>query len=306
VDRILVTGCLGVVGTALTSELRRLGHSVVGCDVRHAEMPDYHRCDVADYRVLNDLCQDVRPTLVYHLAGEFGRVNGERHYESLWRTNVVGTKNILRLQERDRFRMVFFSSSEIYGDIDAQLDEDLPDRRAIRPLNDYAISKWVSELQILNSASVFGTETVRVRLFNTYGPGETYTPFRSVVCQFVFKALHELPYVVYASNTRSFTYIDDAIAALASIQSNFKSGEVYNIGASRSHTVRELSDLILSQLGRDDSLVTYLQNEPHNALHKKVSNVKAIRDLGFSESVDLAEGVARTIRWQREHYGRPR
>ena len=71
--------------------------------------------------------------------------------------------------------------------------ESAMDEHEIKQLNDYAISKWLNELQIRNSAAQFGTETVIVRLFNTYGPGEHYTPFRSVICLFLYCALHDLP-----------------------------------------------------------------------------------------------------------------
>jgi len=244
----------------------------------------------------------VRPDYVYHLAGEFGRKNGEDHYESLWRTNAIGTKNLIRLQERDRFRLIFFSSSEIYGDLNERLSEDLTSRRPLRPLNDYAISKWVNELQIMNSASVSQTETVRVRLFNTYGPGERFSPYRSVVCQFVYKALHDLPYDVFTRHTRSLTYVDDTVAALATIAEKFHTGSVYNISAATAVSMKDLSDIVLRKLGRTDQKVTYREVESQNALHKSGDNTLASRDLNFGETVTLSEGLDRTIAWQRAAY----
>lgn len=65
---------------------------------------------------------------VYHLAAEYGRWNGEDYYENLWTTNVIGTKNILRLQEKYRFRQIFFSSCEVYGDYDGIMTEDVMDK----------------------------------------------------------------------------------------------------------------------------------------------------------------------------------
>jgi dTDP-glucose 4,6-dehydratase len=114
----------------------------------------------------------IQPEFVYHLAAEFGRWNGEDYYEQVWRTNTIGTKNILRLQNEHNFRMVFTSSSEVYGNWEGKMTEDVLMRHPIRQMNDYAISKWVNELQIMNAESRFRTESVRVRLFNTYGPGE--------------------------------------------------------------------------------------------------------------------------------------
>jgi dTDP-glucose 4,6-dehydratase len=89
--------------------------------------------------------------------------------------------------------MIFFGSAEVYGDYDGVMREDVMDRVPIKQMNDYAISKWVNELQILNSAAMFGTESVRVRLFNVYGPGEHYTPYRGWIPKFIYKALRDSP-----------------------------------------------------------------------------------------------------------------
>ena len=127
---------------------------------------------------------------VYHCAAEFGRWNGEDFYETLWRTNAD------RHEEHDppagasRFRLIHFSSSEVYGDWPELMVETVMDEYEIKQLNDYAMTKWVNEMQIRNSATQYGTETVVVRLFNTYGPGEYYSPYRSVNCRFLYCALH--------------------------------------------------------------------------------------------------------------------
>lgn len=165
--KILVTGGLGAVGTYLVKELRSRNYEVWVCDLSHHHDPQYIRCDVSQYRQLERIFNKHQFDYAYHLAAEFGRWNGEDYYENLWTTNVIGTKHLIRLQERDRFRMIFFSSSEVYGDYDGVMREDVMDKLEIKQLNDYAMTKWVGEMQVLNSAAMFGTETVRVRLFNS-------------------------------------------------------------------------------------------------------------------------------------------
>jgi dTDP-glucose 4,6-dehydratase len=302
--RILVTGGLGAVGAPLTRELRARGHEVWVCDLPHNEGPNYLRCDVGHLRQLQQIFEEYEFEFVYHLAAEFGRYNGEDFYETLWRSNAIGTKNLLTLQAEHRFRMVFTSSSEVYGDYDDVMREEVPHEHAIRQLNDYAISKWVNEMQILNSADRDGTETVRVRLFNTYGPGERYSEYRSVICQFVYRALHDMPYTVYLDHHRTSSYIDDTRRTLANIVEHFKPGEVYNISGEEYHDIKTLSDMILDHLGRDDSLVNYETIEEHNTRDKKGDNAKAKRDLQHECTVPLAEGIPRTIEWQKAEYNR--
>jgi len=188
--KILVTGGLGVVGQPLVQELRKRGHDVWVMDLFHHHEPQYVRCDVGEFRQLQRVFEIANFDYVYHLAAEFGRHNGEDFYETMWKSNVIGTKNMIKLQVQKKFRMVFASSSEIYGDFRGVMAEQVPERHSIRQLNDYAISKWVNEQQIMNSVSRFGMETVRLRLFNSYGPGEYYSPYRSAVCIFVYRALH--------------------------------------------------------------------------------------------------------------------
>lgn len=302
--RILVTGGLGAVGVPLTRELRGRGHEVWVADRLHAPGPYYLRCDVGIYRQVERLFEDRHFDLVYHLAAEFGRHNGEDFYETMWQSNVIGTKHLIRLQEKLGFRMVFASSSEVYGDWGGIMTEDIPERYPIRQLNDYAISKWASEMQIMNSAALSGTETVRVRLFNTYGPGEHYSEYRSVICRFVYHALHDLPYVVYLDHHRTSTYIDDCARTLANITERFRPGEVYNIAGEEYHDIKTLSDMILAYLGKDDRLVEYQPLEVHNTRDKRADNSKSKRDLDHRCTVTLDVGIPRTIEWQKEVYGR--
>jgi len=302
--KILVTGGLGFIGSNLVPELKRRGHDVWVCDLGHSEVPNYIRCNVAEYRQLDRIFKQHDFDYVYHLAAEFGRRNGEDFYDALWKTNAIGTKNIIRMQEQARFRMIFTSSSEVYGDYREIMEEGVMDKVPIKQMNDYAMSKWVNEMQILNSTGKFGTETVRVRLFNTYGPGEYYSEYRSAICIFIYRALHNLPYVVYTKHKRTSSYIDDAIRTLANIVDNFKPGEVYNIAGSNLHDMKQASNLVLSYLGKDDSLVEYRDVEETTTLEKKADISKAVRDLGHQNTVSLEEGIVRTIEWQKEVYRR--
>jgi len=298
-SRILVTGARGTVGRSLTDELRRRGHEVWGCGLLHDADDQYQRADVAEYRQLERVFEQPFD-YVYHLSAEFGRKNGEDYYESLWNTNVIGTRNILEFQRRLGFRLIFTSSSEIYGDRhESILHEDIPLHKSIIQHNDYAVTKWVNEIQIMNFEKRFGTETVRLRLFNAYGPGEYYHRYRSVVCLFAYRALRGLPYDVYEGYHRVFMYIDDFIPTLASVCDRFVAGEVYNIGGEEYRSVKDLSDLVLKCAGRDDSLVTYLAEDRHNVQNKRPDITKAKQQLGHNPATTLEIGIPRTVEWMR-------
>jgi dTDP-glucose 4,6-dehydratase len=300
--KILITGSKGTLGRPLVKELKRRGHDVWQTDLQHHGDLQYIRADVASYRQLERVLEQDYD-FVYHLAAEFGRLNGEEYYETLWETNVIGTRNILELQRKRKFKLVFASSSEIYGDKHTDiLKEDIPLHQSIIQHNDYAVTKWVNEVQIMNFEKRYGNDCVRLRFFNAYGPGELYHHYRSVVCLFCYRALDSMPYQVYEGYHRVFMYIDDFIPTLAAVVDNFKPGEVYNVGGEEFRSVRDLSDLILSHLGLDDHLVEYLPEDKHNVLNKRPDISKAKRDFGHNPSTTLEEGVPRTIDWMKSVY----
>jgi dTDP-glucose 4,6-dehydratase len=301
---ILVTGSNGTLGRPLVAELRRRGHTVWGCDLQHGADEQTMRADVRQYRQLERVAEEAGPfDFVYHLAAEFGRLNGEEYYETLWATNVIGTRHILELQRKHGFKLVFASSSEIYGDRHEEiLTEDIPLQKSLIQHNDYATTKWVNEVQIMNFEKRYGSEIVRLRFFNAYGPGEYYHQYRSVVCLFAYRALHDLPYEVYKGYHRVFMYIDDFIPTLANACENFKPGEVYNVGGTEFVSVEHMSNLLLGHLGKSDDLVTYLPEDKHNVQNKKPDIAKAARDFGHDPSITLEEGIPKTVDWMRSVY----
>jgi dTDP-glucose 4,6-dehydratase len=300
--RILVTGGLGFIGSNLVKELRKRGHDVWLCDLRSSEDPKSIRCDVGEFRQVERLFEKQPFEFVYHAAAEYGRWNGEDYYENLWRTNAAGTKNILRVQEKRKFRMLFFGSAEVYGDFDGIMKEDVMEKVPIKQMNDYAIAKWVNEMQILNSAAMFKTETVRVRLFNVYGPGEHYTPYRGFVPTFIYKALHGEPYTVYLGHKRTLEYVGDICRTLGDVADRFKPGEIYNLGGETQYEIKDVSDIVLRSLGKKDSKITYKEAEPFTTRIKTPDSTKAKKDLGFKLTVLPEKGIPMTIDWFKKAY----
>jgi dTDP-glucose 4,6-dehydratase len=282
--RVLVTGGAGFIGTNLVNELTKRGHEVIALDMYHTERDNYIRADVRNYRQLERVFEKWNFDYVYHLAAEYGRWNGEDYYENLWSTNVIGTKHLIRLQEKLEFRMILFSSAEVYGDYDGMMSEDVMINNPIKDtyqMNDYAISKWAGELMVKNSATMFGTETVIVRPVNCYGPHEHYTPYRGFIPKFIYHALFNKPYVVYRGHKRIIDFVEDTCSTFANILDNFIPGEVYNVGgkAKWEMSIEEYSELILKAVGRNSSLVTYKESEPFTTKVKHMDFSKAVKDL---------------------------
>lgn len=306
--KILVTGGAGFIGTNLCNELKSRGYEVYACDLYNTDRDNYIRCDVRNYRQLERVFDELGPfDYVFHLAAEYGRWNGEAYYENLWMTNCIGTKHLIRLQEKLRFRMINFSSAEVYGDYEGIMKESVMIDNKISDtyqMNDYAITKWAGELIIRNSMLMFGTETVSVRPVNCYGPHEEYTPYRGFIPKFIYHALHRKPYTVYKGHKRIIDYVEDTCRTIANIIDNFKPGEVYNVGGRTEWEmdIKEYSDLVLKAVGIDDSIVTYKESEAFTTKVKTIDFSKAIKDLNHKPVVDPEEGIKRTVEWMKWFY----
>ena len=302
---ILITGGRGFIGTNLTKELRSRGHEVWTSDILQGEDPQHLRADVSSFQQMDAIFRERSFDYVYHLAAEYGRWNGEDHYANLWRTNVTGTKHMLRLQEQHGYKMIFFSSAEVYGDYEGLMTEDVMETVPIKQMNDYAISKWAGELQCLNHAEMFGGQTVRVRPVGCYGPFEYYSRYRGVIPIFVYHALMGLPFTVYRGHQRIFDYVQDTCRTFANIVDSFIPEEVYNVGGREEWviSIEELADIVLCATGADPSLVAYKDEEAFTTRVKIVDFSKARRDLGHDPQVDIHEGIRRYVAWARRIYG---
>ncbi len=305
--RILVTGGSGFIGSNLVAELESRGHEVIAADLLNTNHEHYIRADVRNFRQLERIFEKNTFDYVYHLAAEYGRWNGEDYYENLWETNCIGTKHMIRLQEKKKFRMIFYSSAEVYGDYEGRMTEDVMVHNPISDtyqMNDYAITKWAGELMCLNSAKMAGTETVRVRPVNCYGPHEHYTPYRGFIPKFIWHALHDTPYTVFKGHKRIIDFVEDSCRTWANIVNNFIPGEVYNVAGKPEweRDIKEYSDLILKAVGKDDSLVTYEEAEPFTTKIKTIDCSKAERDLNHNPKVTPEEGIKQTVEWMRWNY----
>jgi dTDP-glucose 4,6-dehydratase len=124
-----------------------------------------------------------------------------------------------------------------------------------------------------------------------------------VICLFCYRALHDIPYIVYRGHKRTSTYIGDMARTLANISGAFKPGNVYNIGGTDYHDIETCSEIVLRLLGKsDNTLVEYRDSEILTTKQKLVDCSKAIRDLEHRSTVPLEEGIRRTLDWMKQAY----
>lgn len=308
--RILVTGNLGTIGVPLVNELKGRGHLVFGCDLSHDESMFNQRADISNKRQLERVFDRAMPDVVYNLAAEFGRVNGEEYFEQLWLTNQVGNQNVLDLCRDYKAHYILAGSSEAYGDSDEMvLREDQLETKVPFFHNNYALSKYVQERQAFIMAQNTDINATVLRFFNCYGPGEFYSPYRSVVCLFAYRLTHGMPITVYRNYHRVFMYIDDFKRTLANVPMSKLTPvhgrvPVYNIGGSEYRSVEELAEMIVNRVGSGArKLINYKSKEDANVVNKRPDITRAVRDLDHHCDITLENGIDNTLEWMANAYG---
>jgi len=292
-----------VLGKPLVAELRARGHDVYGCDLMHTDDPQSMRADIGNHRELGCVFGEFYPQLVYHLAGEFGRKNGQSYYERMWRTNVIGTRNVIEWCLRQETPLLFASSSEAYGDLADRhelLTEELLHTEVPIFHCDYALSKYVGEKQ-LETARNRGLMAVAFRFFNVWGPGEKFSPYRSVVCQFTHSLLTVRPVTVYRNCYRDFLHVSDWSRTMANAADRVRSLKhtAYNVGGTDFRSMENLWTTIKERLEPVDVKTNYLDIEDGNVVRKRPDITRAALELDHKPKVTIETGIREYSEWMR-------
>lgn len=300
---ILITGALGVIGRRLTEHLRDRGYDVKATDLAIRTEQDYLRGDVTRYEEMSEVFRRWKIDTVFHLAGEVGRENGEQFPRRCVDINVSGTLNLIQLCLEHDARLFFASTSEIYGDHGTGLvTEELETETVLRPTNCYGWSKLQAEQYLRHFVASQGLKAAGMRFFMCYGPGERPDPFRSAMTNFIDRVRHGQPITVHRGTSRSWCYIDDIVAGCIAAMEHapFKGYEAYNIGRDDLRPTEEVAELIVELTGASRDQLEF--SNPDRLVYpvKDASFDKARRDLGFEATIPLAEGIKRTIAWQKK------
>lgn len=295
--QILITGGAGFIGIHLANRLRAMGHYVRVLDdqsVGHPERLDaginFNRGDVRDVPRLWAVTQGV--DVVYHLAARVSvpaSVLYPREYNDV---NVSGTVALLEAcRDVGIKRMVLASSATVYGNQEEGLvNEEIPPR----PQAPYAVSKVAAEQYMFNMGKIGGFETVALRIFNVYGPGQHLPPSHApVIPQFMQQILGCGSVIVFGNGqqVRDFVYIDDVVDALvASLDAPQIDQQIINVGSGSGTSINDLINALETVTGNSANVL--YNGEGQSGLSRLVANLdKAKQLLNYTPSVELVNGL---------------
>jgi len=301
-QRILVTGGAGFVGSRLAARLCQdndvvVLDSLVGGD-REAvpSEAEFIEGDIRDESAVADAMAGV--DCVFH---EAALVSVDRSVEVPTEShdnNVEGTLTILEAARSRDTRVVLASSAAIYGHpTEVPITEDHP----MEPTSPYGLDKLACDHYARLYHDRYGMDTVALRYFNAYGPGQTGGDYAGVISIFIEQALagDDITVEGDGEQTRDFVYIDDIVDANLAAAGTAAVGAGYNIGTAESVTIRELAELI-QDITDTDSDIVHVEAREGDIDHSRAAVSKAEEHLDFEAAVPLREGLERTVEWFRE------
>ncbi|MEX2162129.1 MAG: NAD-dependent epimerase/dehydratase family protein [Anaerolineales bacterium] len=298
----LITGAAGFLGSALANQLSREGHLVRGLDDLSSGEPqalfeDVHftRGDVNDRPKLWSLLQDI--DCVYHLAARVRVAESLLYPREYNEVNVGGTVSLMEaMRDVGVRRVVFASSGAVYGD---QHEQPLREDAAPNPRSPYAVSKLASEYYVRTIGSLWGIETVCLRIFNAYGPGQHLPPSHPpVVPNWLRQAVRGGSLVVHGDGkqTRDFIYVNDVVRALTAAATAPDVNQlVINVGSGQETSMRELAQLVLDVVGSDGE-VLYAPRNDAGVSRMSAATDLAAKLLGFKPRTALLDGLKLTVK----------
>lgn len=306
-SRILVTGGAGFIGSHLTKLLVSRGHDVTVVDDLsmglRANVPAdarFVQADIRDEDRMLAVVRENRIERVCHLAAKVSIRASVDSFTEDAQINVMGTLSVLKAVCRtDVSNMVFASSMAVYAD--KSQPEPISEEYLTKPISPYGVSKLAGENFVSNIMALSGRQATVLRLFNTYGPGQTYTPYVGVMTIFATKLLQGQSPVIFGDGNqiRDFVYVGDIAQAFCKAVEREGASGIYNAGSGQPRSVKEIAELLQSRIAPEIPL----KFGPAQAgeIRNSIANIaRAKADLGYSPQGKLERDVDQVIDAVRE------
>ncbi len=307
----MVTGCAGFIGSSLTERLLHDGHSVIGIDNFDPYYPidmkktniknllrnknfKFLNASILDKNSIKDEIKDV--DIIFHEAAIAGVRNSMKFPSKYFEINVKGTTNILELAIRNVKKIVFGSSSSVYGEVKK---EELPvnEERNPNPFSPYALSKFQGEKICKMFTDLYGLDITSLRYFTVYGPrqrpDEAFT-------KFLTRIIRNKTIEIYGdgTQTRDFTFIEDVVDA--TILATKKGSDLYNIGSGKSIELNEIIKIMKEVTSKNPKTIN-IEKQSGDVPHTWADITKAKEKLGYIPKIGIGDGIKKHFEWCKKH-----
>ncbi|MBN3525572.1 dTDP-glucose 4,6-dehydratase [Paenibacillus apiarius] len=308
--KLLVTGGMGFIGSNFIlhmlsryddlhvtniDALTYAGNPDNVSDIAHSGAHRFVRADITDAEHVERIFAGERFDAVVHFAAESHVDRSIAQPEAFIRANVLGTFHLLEAAKRHKIpKFIHVSTDEVYGTLGdtGYFTEQSP----LMPNSPYSASKAGSDLMARSYAQTYGLPVIITRCSNNYGPRQFP---EKLIPTIILRALHDEPIPIYGDGThvRDWLYVMDHCAAIDAALRRGKAGEVYNIGGHHERTNLEVARMVLQELGKPESLITFVADRLGHDKRYAIDPEKTERELGWRPSKELEQGMKETIRW---------
>ncbi len=297
---IFITGGAGFVGSHLINYLSKQVHKLTSFDdfsnSSNNNLENYDvkiiRGDILNYSLLSKSLKNM--DIVIHLAAQISITDSIKDPENTIKINVDGTKNILNAcLENNIKNFIGISTAAVFGN----QDEILSENSICLPISPYGESKLMMEEFIINFSKKHNFNSVILRFFNLYGPGQS-PQYAGVITKFLKNLQENKPLEIFGdgNQSRDFIHIDDAVRCINSTIKNLegKSGRVYNIGSGTSTSILQLANLLL-KLTEKEIQIQFKPEINGDIVHSQTSIDLAKNELDFKSKISLEDGLSRFL-----------
>jgi len=299
--KILVTGGAGFIGSYLCRRLLKgkvkpivLDNLSIGKKENVPLGCEFVKGDIRNFSLAKRLVKQV--DAIYHLAANVTiRGSVDKFYKDA-QTNIMGTLNLLRAcKESKRVKKFIFSSSmAIYADSPKPIP--ISENYKKEPISPYGIAKLASERYILVACQQMGIESTILRFFNTYGPGQTYTPYVGVITIFINRLLNNQPLLIFGDGEqqRDFIYVGDVVEAAYRVLKAKTRSQVFNVGTGMATSVNQIAKMLTKRINPHMQLI-YSPAQPGELRNSIADSAKLEKATKFKPSTRLEEKINEVI-----------
>ena len=292
---LTVTGGAGFIGSHLSKYLLKKGHNVCVIDsLRRGsltnlneikEQIDFQKIDILDYDAMKDILKNSDG--IFHQAALGSVPQSFKEPQEYHRVNAIGTENILKLAKEFGIKVVYASSSSVYGNQNKfPIKEDVPKK----PLNPYGQSKLVAE-QFAENYAKTGTKVIGLRYFNVFGIGQNPN-YAGVIPKFIEQLVEHKPPVIYGDGTqlRNFTFIDDVVESNILAFESKVSHAFINIASGVMTSINQLADTMIKLSGL--TIKPVYEKAREGDIIKSQADISLASELmGWKPKISLDEGL---------------
>ncbi|OHB58045.1 MAG: dTDP-glucose 4,6-dehydratase [Planctomycetes bacterium GWF2_50_10] len=251
--------------------------------------------DICDVDLVKKLLDEHSIDRIVNFAAESHVDRSIISHAEFVRTNVEGTLSLLQAaRDRNIERFLQVSTDEVYGSLGPQ--GQFTENSVIEPNSPYSASKASADHFVRAFGHTFGLRYNITRCSNNYGP---YQFPEKMIPLMIHNAMHDKPLPVYGDglNVRDWLYVYDHCTAIWAVLTKSRPGEVYNIGGCNEKTNLDVVSLILDQLKKPKSLISFVKDRPGHDRRYAIDASKTMNQLGWKPSITFEQGIVRTIQW---------